>query len=154
MKKNIAFALVFAVLIGFSLYQISALKSLDRQCADLDNIIAIFETEQTFLKGRIAKIDAALEENFVPIEPKKESFLREIPLPKKLQKFTFERCADFGVDYDLLLSLMREESRFTNIISPNGNDFGLCQINVVNHRWLAEKHGLTDMMDERLNIVI
>lgn len=152
MKKILVFALVFVALIGFSLYQISALRTLEQQCADLDRSVAILESQQAILRGQLAKIDEALEEKNRPPEPEKKSFLREIPLSQELQKFTFERCADFGVDYDLMLSLMWEESRFQNIISENGKDYGLCQINAVNHRWLAEKHGLSNMMEERQNI--
>lgn len=79
-------------------------------------------------------------------------WLRDIPLSIELQEFTYDACEAYGVDYDMVLAIMEVESRYTNVVSDNGKDYGLCQINVVNHSWLAEEHDLTDMLDEKQNI--
>jgi soluble lytic murein transglycosylase-like protein len=70
----------------------------------------------------------------------------------ELQEFTYNACKAYGVNYDMVLAIMEVESQFNNIISDDGNDYGICQINKINHAWLAEEHDLTDMLDERQNI--
>lgn len=79
-------------------------------------------------------------------------FERDIPLSLELQEYTYYICNAYDVDYDMVLAIMQVESGFTNVISKSGNDFGICQINKVNHEWLDTQYGLNDMLDERQNI--
>lgn len=79
-------------------------------------------------------------------------FERDIPLSLELQEYTYYICNAYDVDYDIVLAIMQVESGFTNVISKSGNDFGICQINKVNHEWLDTQYGLNNMLDERQNI--
>lgn len=77
---------------------------------------------------------------------------RDVPLSESLQEYTAYICGQYGVDYDIALAVMRVESDFKeDIISANGQDFGIMQINKVNHGWLADM-GLSNMLDARQNI--
>lgn len=80
----------------------------------------------------------------------------KIPLSYELQEYTFEKCSEYGLEYELVLAVMWRESRFnTNAINLNTNgttDSGLMQINDVNRGWLYEKHGIEDLMDPYQNI--
>ena len=63
-----------------------------------------------------------------------------IPLDCKLDKAT------------LVMALMQKESSFrSDIISPT-EDYGLMQINKMNHEWLTDTIGVTDYLDKEQNI--
>lgn len=78
----------------------------------------------------------------------------DIDLSYDLQMYTFARCVDLGIEkyYEIILALMWQESNFkTNVISST-NDYGLMQINKVNHKWLSKELGITDFLDPYQNI--
>ena len=82
----------------------------------------------------------------------KPLYLRDIPLSDELQEYTYGIAQKYNVDYDLMLAIMQTESQFQNVVSDNGEDIGLCQINVINAEWLYNEHGIYNLMDERQNI--
>lgn len=68
-----------------------------------------------------------------------------------LQDFIYCLSYGYGVDYTLVMGLIEQESSFnTNIISKT-NDYGLMQINTINHEWLKESLGITDFLDPYQN---
>lgn len=92
-------------------------------------------------------------------EQKKNSgfvYSQHIPLSYELQEFTFNKCKERGLEYELVLAIMWRESRFKiNAVNYNSNgtcDNGIMQINDVNRKWLREKYGITDLMDPYQNI--
>ena len=82
--------------------------------------------------------------------------LEQIPLSYELQKYTFNRAANLGIEYELVLALMWRESTFrVEAIGVNRNgtqDTGLMQINDVNRGWLNERYGIYNLMDPFQNI--
>ena len=79
-----------------------------------------------------------------------------IPLNCKLdestQQFTFYLCKGYDIDWTLVMALMQKESSFrSDIISPT-EDYGLMQINKMNHEWLTDTIGVTDYLDKEQNI--
>lgn len=48
-------------------------------------------------------------------------------------------CEEYGVPYALALAVADVESRFDPDATSNTNDYGLMQINKVNHGWLLEQ---------------
>lgn len=83
-------------------------------------------------------------------------YCESIPLSYHLQQYTYNSCIDYGLEYELVLALMWRESRFqTDAVHINLNgtqDSGIMQINDVNREWLAERHGINDLMDPLQNI--
>ena len=70
------------------------------------------------------------------------------------QDYLYEMCIKYEVEeyYPLFLAQMYHESTFrTNVISKT-NDYGLMQINVINHQWLGKKLGDDDFLDPYTNI--
>lgn len=67
----------------------------------------------------------------------------DIPLSQELQEYTFHRCEELGltgpaIDYETVLAMMGQESDYTaDAVSPTG-DYGIMQINRINHDWLSE----------------
>lgn len=113
--------------------------------ADEQERLETFAIEQS---ERLNSFQAGYEETAETIV----GFERDIPLSLELQEYTYYICNAYDVDYDIVLAIMQVESKFTNVISKSGNDFGICQINKVNHEWLDTQYGLNDMLDERQNI--
>ncbi|NCC67562.1 MAG: hypothetical protein EOM14_05120 [Clostridia bacterium] len=75
-----------------------------------------------------------------------------IPLTEELQTFTFYLCEDYGADYEMALALMDRESNYTASAISKTNDYGIMQINKINHKWLTEELGITDFLDPEQNI--
>lgn len=85
-------------------------------------------------------------------EPELESFYHDIPLAHELQDFTRDEAEQRGVPPELLLAMMDQESDYrTNLVSTT-NDYGIMQINKVNHEWLRDTLGITDFLDPEQNI--
>ena len=88
-------------------------------------------------------------------EPEEETptaRIYDIPLTEELQEYTFTLCEEYGVDYEMVLALMNRESEYkAGVISKTG-DYGIMQINKVNHKWLTEELEVTDFLDPEQNI--
>ena len=80
---------------------------------------------------------------FIPIDCK---------LSEELQEYTWLLCKANNIDYSLVMALMKHESRYDASVVSTTNDYGLMQINKMNHDWLSEELGITDFLDEKQNI--
>ena len=76
----------------------------------------------------------------------------DINLSEDIQDYLFAECEKRDVDAVLVLALIKTESNFTADIVSGTNDYGLMQINAVNHSWLQEKLGTLDFLDAKDNI--
>ena len=96
----------------------------------------------------------------VYIEPEPEPTIAtepeiyNIPLADDLQLYTYNLCEEYGITlhYPLVLAVMGHESRYDEKVISRTNDYGLMQINKVNHNWLREKLSITDFLDAKQNI--
>ena len=59
----------------------------------------------------------------------------EIPLSEDIQKYAYNKCQESGIDYSIFLGLMRKESAFNPSAKSGTSDYGLCQINKINHNY-------------------
>ncbi len=75
-----------------------------------------------------------------------------VSLSQELQDFTYTACVDYGVPYQLALGVMYVESRFVPGVVSYGN-YGLMQINSINHPRLRSALGVTDFLDAKSNIL-
>ena len=89
------------------------------------------------------KWDNVVEAAFVPLD---------VPMDEELQQYTYSLCHAYGVDFKLVMALINQESSFQTDIISNTSDFGLMQINQINHKWLSERLGITDFNDPYQNI--
>ena len=80
--------------------------------------------------------------------------LYDIPLDTELQNYTYDLCVEYSIEeyYPLMLAVMWHESNFNEKAVSETNDYGLMQINKINHKWLSEKFGITDFLDAKQNI--
>lgn len=71
----------------------------------------------------------------------------EIDLDENIQEFTYCLAYGYGIDYPFVLAVMDQESGFDPSTISTTNDYGLFQINEVNHKSLGEKLNITDFLD-------
>lgn len=72
-------------------------------------------------------------------------------MPEEQQEFLFYLCAGYNIDFTLAMAVIQHESSFrADVVS--GKDYGLMQINTINHEWLTETIGVTDFTDPYENM--
>lgn len=72
-------------------------------------------------------------------------------MDKDLQDFIYCLSYGYGIDYTLVMGLIEQESSFDSNNISKTNDYGLMQINTINHKWLKETLGITDFLDPYQN---
>lgn len=81
-----------------------------------------------------------------------EVFLYDVPLSDSLQRYIYEVCADENVPVTLVMAMIEHESGFNPEAVSSTDDYGLMQINAVNHEWLKEECRCADMMNPYQNV--
>lgn len=80
-------------------------------------------------------------------------YIKDCPLPKKVQREIFHICEDNSLSFELVMSLICEESGWdSECISDNGESVGLMQIQKRWHAELMDKTGCTDLTDPVQNV--
>lgn len=145
---------ISVIAIVSALTMVIQIKNIKVEIAKMKTEIVEIAEEQDRLESlaieqseRLNNFMSAYEENGMVVE----NYIYDIPLSEDLQTYTYELCKAYDVEYETVLAIMQVESYFTNVVSAGG-DYGLCQINKVNHEWLFERYGLDNMLDERQNI--
>lgn len=77
---------------------------------------------------------------------------QELPIGKDLQEFIYMMCKDYNIDFALVLGLIETESGFRADIISASNDYGLMQINRINHENLSNILGIEDFNDPYDNV--
>lgn len=76
----------------------------------------------------------------------------DVPLSSELQQYLFAECEKSGVPAELAIAVMSAESNYQpDVVSPT-SDYGLMQINRVNHTWLKDRLEISDLLDPEQNI--
>ncbi len=70
----------------------------------------------------------------------------DIPLEAELQKYIYDMTDNLNLDYEMVLAIIEVESGFDEKIVSKTGDYGLMQINKMNHGWLNKKFGGLDFL--------
>jgi len=98
---------------------------------------------ESFTWGMSMDWTSSAELGFIPLK---------IDMDEDLQEFIYCLSYGYNIDYSFVMGLMQLESQFdTNVISST-NDYGLMQINKVNHGWLKDHLGIKDILEPYQNI--
>ena len=149
MKTNIALAIMILLCL-FSVRMVLQVNECKSELIEVKQTVEEISIQQNAINERIKALE--ISEGNYTTQPDKAPYSRDIPLSDELQQFTYETAKKYGVNYDLMLAIMQTESQYQNVVSDNGEDIGLCQINACNAEWLYEEHGIYNLMDERQNI--
>ena len=76
----------------------------------------------------------------------------DVPLSRSLQRYIHEVCADGDVPVALVMAMIDHESQFDAEAVSSTGDYGLMQINEINHETLAEKYRTGDMLNPYQNV--
>lgn len=97
---------------------------------------------KTFNWGLSKDWTSGAELGFIPLE---------VELDEELQEFIYCLSYGYNIDYAFVMGLIETESTFNPSVISSTNDYGLMQINTVNHKWLTETIGVTDFLDPYQN---
>lgn len=84
-------------------------------------------------------------------DPEKPPYLLDIPLSDDLQVYIYELCAEREIPYTLAIAIIEQESNYRSDTISKSNDYGLMQINIINHESLKNIIGVTDFLDPKQN---
>lgn len=76
----------------------------------------------------------------------------DVPLSHSLQSYIYEVCADENVPMSLVIAMIEHESGFNPEVVSSTDDYGLMQINEINHSQLEEKFHSADMLNPYQNV--
>lgn len=80
-------------------------------------------------------------------------FYYEVPLDHDLQDYIRELCDKYGVPMSLVIAMIDQESTFHPDVISKTNDYGLMQINKINHENLKKTFEVTDFLDPYQNVL-
>lgn len=151
--KEIALFLltVFTIggIIGFAIGRISAANSETPNEPSLQETqnapTEPFKSEYT----DVHSVTSSIEES-ERSEPEKSYY--DCPLDDDLQDYIRELCDENGIPMPLIIAMIEVESSFRADVISDTSDYGLMQINKINHEWLYEKYGITDFLDPYQNV--
>lgn len=72
-------------------------------------------------------------------------------LDYETQMLIYGACLEFGVDYQLVLAMMEQETGYRNIIGDGGDSYGYLQVQRKWHEERMAQLGVTDLMDPESN---
>lgn len=78
----------------------------------------------------------------------------DIPLDAETQRLLYKACTETGVQYELALAVIRQETSFRNINGDNGNSIGYMQVQPRWHGDRMERLGVTDLSDPYSNFLV
>lgn len=76
----------------------------------------------------------------------------DCPLSNELQDYIRTLCEESDISFPLVIAQIQVESEFRADAVSETNDYGLMQINKINHDWLREEYGITDFLDPYQNV--
>ncbi len=71
----------------------------------------------------------------------------DVALDYHIQDFIRTKCKENNVDIELVLAVMKVESNYQFDVISSTHDYGIMQINEVNHDELKDKLNVTDFLD-------
>lgn len=81
-----------------------------------------------------------------------DTYLRDdIPLSYELQAMLYGACLEMGVEYDLVLAVIEQETRFQNVTGDGGDSQGYMQIQRKWWKGLMAEIGADDLTDPEDN---
>lgn len=113
-------------------------------------VIGILTTPvETITLTKTIKVSSHSSDNIPEVE---DVYYYDVPLSHSLQRFIYEVCEDEKVPVALVMAMIEYESQFNPEIVSSTDDYGLMQINSINHKQLKEKYRTANMLDPYQNV--
>ncbi|MGN0348199.1 MAG: transglycosylase SLT domain-containing protein [Roseburia sp.] len=75
-----------------------------------------------------------------------------VDMEEEQQKEIYRICTEYSIDFALVMAMIKHESGYQSDAISQTSDYGLMQINKVNHAWLSESVGVTDYLNPYENV--
>ena len=112
----------------------------------------VFAVEEVKTPEPIVIVESQVIEEPAQVEGEPKYY--DCPLDNDLQDYIRELCVQNNLPMSLVIAIIENESSFVaDVISPDGGDYGLMQINKINHKWLSEKYGITNFLNPYQNVL-
>lgn len=108
------------------------------------NFAKSFKTEE------LCEVEIKTEET--EAETETQSQYIDCDMPEAHQDYLRGLCAEYNIEFSLVMALIRKESNFHSDSVSGSQDYGYMQINICNHANLKETLGLNDMLDPYQNL--
>lgn len=135
-------ALIFA-LIGFAVGAATNKHKDEAQAPETPEILIYGQYEGRIFQGDLPQSWTGKNLNFVPLD---------VPMDARLQEYVFYLSEAYDIDFTFVMALIQHETNFEAGAISSTDDYGLMQINSVNHTYLAEELGITDFLDPYENV--
>lgn len=76
----------------------------------------------------------------------------QIPLSKDIQDYVKKLCAEYEVPEKIVYAIVQTESNYQANAVSKTNDYGLMQINAINHAWLRKLLGINNFLNAKQNL--
>lgn len=130
-------AFVFAFLIG------GLAGSIGAEASEEKEVLIYGQPDGKIFEG---ELPGTYKAEFVDFKP------LDVPMDASLQEFIFTLSTAYEIDHTLVMAMIQTESCWIpDVISPGG-DYGLMQINEINHTWLTRELGIDDFLDPEDNV--
>lgn len=137
-------AVLVLLVFGFSIGWLSKSVAVSLSAKEEQEVM---EVELTHTSFTAPVIEEQEEEAVV------ETIYFDVPLDTDLQDYIRELSEEYDIPMALILAIIGTESSYDPEAVSETSDYGLMQINRINHEWLAEDYGITNIMDPRQNIL-
>ena len=137
-------AIIFS-LVGFLIGSITSHgsdKATEPEAETETEILIYGQYDGRIFNGEMS-MDLGGDLNFVPLD---------VPMDEDLQEFIFYLSAGYNIDFTLVMAMIQQESGFQADVISGSNDYGLMQINKINHPYITETLGITDFLEPYNNV--
>lgn len=146
-----AAGLVIGLIIGKLVFQVEAIAQLPTEVTEetfesspVETTVPTIPLETT--DPTVVTTDPSVVETEPPV------LYYDCPLSHDLQDYIRQLCETENVPMGLVIAMIDKESTFRASVVSATDDYGLMQINVINHEWLSEQYGITDFLDPYQNV--
>lgn len=137
-------AIIFS-LVGFGIGAICSRNSdPEKSEPDTQKEVLIFgQPDGRIFEGEMPGEWVNGERKFIPLN---------VPMDEDLQEFIFYLSQAYEMDFTFVMALIQQESNYNPDVISKTNDYGLMQINEINHPYLQEQLGITDFTEPYGNV--
>lgn len=107
--------------------------SISSQLTELEEEIGSIPQEQAMAELQAVSVQYSTIPGF--------TYNSNIPLSEDLQRYAYQKCLEVGMNYYVFLGMIRKESSFNPDAVSGTSDYGLCQINQINHKTMYSVFG-------------
>ena len=126
------------------------IKKTDAEITEFINSIATKQNESTDEVFR--SVQNFSEEFYYYTDFQYKDITHTVRLNEELQRFLYNKCQAYGVEYELILAIIGCESGWDVNVTSDGQYYGLGMISAVALPQLSSELGITDLTDPKQNI--